>query len=152
MHEQTMVYDDCIQYEENPIRRNAWGHNDWRTDWLSDRLYSLFPLMTFHIVVMGPMITGDGKFHDRSQFTVPCDCKFRYMIHYNSTMTYWPGKPWLRITRIVYESQRFIGVNRHHLSSIIVIRSHPQRFLVKSASFMVNRDRESWFVPIHGQL
>ena len=72
-----------------------------------------------HILAIGPTIDGDLKFHDRPRFTVLCDCKFRYTIYYDATTTYWPGKRWLRITKIVYESQRLTRINCGQSFSII---------------------------------
>ena len=46
------------------------------------------PLCPIHILAMGPTIASDLKFHDRPRFTVQHDCKYRYTIYYDSTMTY----------------------------------------------------------------
>ena len=87
----------------------------------------------------GPMIAGDLKFHDRPRFTMQCDCKFRYMIYYDSTTTYWPGTPWLWITQIVYKSQKLTKIDRcqsfsiiattHQSSSIVITHSHQLPFV-----------------------
>ena len=71
------------------------------------------PLCPIHIFVIGPTIVRDLKCQDRPRFTLQCDCKFRYS---DSTTTYWPGKPMLRITKI-YCGQSFsiVATPRQHL-------------------------------------
>ena len=83
-------------------------------------------LCPIHILAIGPTIADDLNFHDRPRFTVPCDCKFRYKIYYDSTTTYWPRKPWLRITKINKDLPWSIFFNHRHSLSIVINCRHSQ--------------------------